>query len=171
MYDDRTGEPWKAKGQTKWKNRMKEPVFAYTCVNNNKFSSRPPALPHPRWQQQRIVEFSLRLNNCSLFGVFTEGLSVIIHCLRSKNTPALQTRSLMKAITDKIFTLKQQQWLWVSISIDWSIKSLTCKFKVSIVIDLQNRFPISVCIDWTRQVQTVYVCNRKYNLYETEFCL
>ena len=50
---------------------------------------------------------------------------------------------------DKFNTLKEQRWLWVSISIDWSIKSITFKFELSIVIDLSNGFPISVFIDWT----------------------
>ena len=53
---------------------------------------------------------------------------------------------------NKFNTLKEQRWLWVSISIDWSIKSITFKFELSMVIDLSNGFPISVFIDWTSRL-------------------
>ena len=96
--------------------------------------------------------------NRSLFVIFTEGKLFIAQRSRSKNTPAfpgcIETRSLMKTIKSInrwIRYLKRQWWLWVSISIDWSVTSITFKFKLSIVIDLSNGFPISVFIDWTRR--------------------
>lgn len=47
----------------------------------------------------------------------------------------------------KFDTLKEQWWLWVSISIDWSRKSIVFKCKLSIAIDLSKGFPISVFND------------------------